>query len=207
MGLHIRGKSINGMHFGGAAAQEARMNGAVVWPDAVPPADPWPTKPYLYLANGERMQVLEGTYDPTAQYLPGGQVRIRARESCSLLYPDTGSPGASLRYDFQSGASIVYSTGDAFRIYDRSGNLLDPIQTLPDRPSTYSLTLFYAYAGETLLMGLLYGTASNTAVNRRAASGVPGLGTTRSENTYSGITEEYFTKLHAIAMALTGGSQ
>lgn len=206
MGLHIGGNGVAGLRFGGRDAAEAKLNGLVVWPDTPPgPVDPWPTKPCLLLANGERVQVLAGTYDPVPQYEPGGRVLIGAGEECSLLYPDTRSPGPNLRYDFQSGAYITYTAGDAFRIYDRNGVLLEPIETLPDAPGTYNLCLFYAYAGDTLLMGLWYSTATYMTVDRRASGGIPGAGTTRRADTYYGITEEYIGKLHDIALALTGG--
>ena len=204
MGLRIGGRDVAAMRLNGADASEARLNGAVVWPDT--PVDPWPEKPYLILANGERAQLLAGTYDPTPQtYVPGGRVLFPANAPCALFYPDEQSPGASLRYEFRNGAALEYTAGDAFRIYDRHGNFVGPEQPLPDMANTYSINLFYTYADEVLCMGIWYSTRSYMTVDRRASSGVPGLGTARQADTLWGMTEEAIAAYHAIAAALTEG--
>ena len=209
MGLHIGGSNVAGLRFGGRAAAEARLNGSVVWPDTPPvPVDPWPTRPYLLLRSGERIQVMEGTYTPVPQYEPGGRVLISSGATCSLLYPDTRSAGADLLYELESGAKIVYTHSDGyFRAYDRNGTLQVLDQSLPDYPGAYNLSLFYAYAGETLLMGFWYSTPTYMRVDRKAASGVPGHGTAIRNDTYYGLTDENLAMLHDFAMALTGGSQ
>ena len=209
MGLHIGGNSVTGLRFGGREAAEAKLNGALVWPDTPPgPVDPWPTKPYLRLRNGEQVRVMEGTYDPHGpSYDPGGMVRIPAGASCSLLYPDTRSAGVDLLYELQNGAKITYTAGDAFRAYDRNGTLLALDQPLPDYPGTYNLSLFYTYAGDLLIMGFWYSTPTYLRVDRKASSGVPGQGTALRSDTYYGLTDYYLGVLHDFAMALTGGSQ
>ena len=205
MGLHIGGRGVSGLRYGGRDAVEARLNGAAVWPDA--PPDPWPTKPYLYLRNGERIEVMEGAYTPVPQYEPGGRVFISPGATCSLLYPDTRSPGASLTYELQSGAKLVYTADDAFRGYDKNGALLALDQPLPDYPGAYNLSLFYAYADDLLIMGFWWSYPDYIRVNRKAASGVPGYGTVLVDDTYYGLTDYYLGMLHDFAMALTGGSQ
>lgn len=205
MGLHIEGNAVAGMRFNGRDAVEARLNGAVVWPDA--PHDPWPTEPYLPLANGEQILVMEGVYDPHGpSYDPGGVVRISSGVTCSLLYPDTRSAGTDLLYTLRNGARITYTAGDAFRAYDKNGRLLELDQSLPDYPNAYNLSLFYAYAEGELIMGFWYSTPTYMRVDRKAASGVPGLGTARRNDTFYGLTDENLALLHDFAMALTGGS-
>lgn len=207
MGLHIGGNNIAGLRFGGRDAVEARYNGAVVWPDA--PPDPWPTRPYLLLKNGERIRVMEGSYTPVPQYEPGGRVLIAAGAECSLLFPDTRSAGADLLYELAGGARIAYTSGatdGVFRAYDKNGVLLPPDQPLPDRPGDYNLSLFYAYADGLLLMGFWYSTPTYMRVDRKASAGVPGQGTALRSDTLYGVTDEYLAMYHAFAMGLTGGS-
>lgn len=207
MGLQIGGNSVAGMRYGGRTAVEARLNGMTVWPDT-PPADPWPTRPYLYLKNGERILVMEGTYDPDGpSYDPGGMVRISPGATCSLLYPDTRSAGADLLYELQSGAKITYTANDAFRAYDQYGTLSEVNQPLPDYPNAYDLSLFYAYAEGLLIMGFWYSTPSYLRVDRKASSGVPGQGTVLRSDTFYGLTDYYLAMLHDFAMVLTGGSR
>lgn len=203
MGLHINGFNVAGMRFNGQNAVEAKYNGSVVWPEQ--PSDPWPTKPYLYLRNGERIRVMEGVYDPHGpSYDPGGMVRIASGTTVSLLYPDTRSPGADLLYELQSGAKITYTSGDAFRAYDKNGTLLELDQPLPDSPGAYSLSLFYAYAEGQLLMGFWYSVPTYIRTDQKASSGIPGQGTAIRNDTYYGITDYYFGMLHDFAMGLLG---
>lgn len=176
----------------------------IVW-EREPP-DPWPTKPYLYLTNGQRIKVMEGTYDPAGpSYDPGGMVKITAGTETALLYPDTQSPGASLTYALQNGARIVYTADDAFRAYDKNGNLLALDQPLPDYPNAWNLSLFYAYAGDTLIMGFWYSSPTYLRVDQKAASGVPGQGTVLRADTYYGLTDYYLGMLHDFAIGLLGG--
>ena len=208
MGLNVNGSGVAGMRWNGAEAAEARLNGAVVWPDA--PVDPWPTKPYLELANGSRVRLLECEYDPTPDELfPGGALIAPAGLECSAFYPDVRSAGVDLSYEFTSGCILEYEKGVEFRLLDQAGNVMEPRRSLRDMANTYGVTLFYAYVDGLLCMGIWYSNVSYITIRSRADNGVPGVAVTRQRNRVPGLTTEFRDNYHAMAMALLreGGNQ
>lgn len=203
MGLKINGRGVAAMRRNGADALEAKLNGAVVWPDT--PVDPWPEKPYLKLANGERMQLLHAVYDaaPYPGY-QGGRLTVQGGQPCSILYPDVHSAGAELHYGFAEGQQVEY-VNSVFRFRDRNGDPMEPAQNLPDMPNTYAASAFYTEAEGRLCIGLWFGTVSDFLIAVRANGGVPGRGTTNGESVIYGVTEEVLGMFHAIAGELLRG--
>ncbi len=201
MGLNINGRGVAAMRHHGAEALEARLNGAVVWPET--PVDPWPEKPYLELANGEWVRLLECRYDPTPHDpYPGGVLTAPGGAECSAFYPDAGSPGIDLGYRFRNGCAMEYAHGVEFRLLDSLGAVLEPKQPLPDMANTYGLTLFYAEVEGTLCMGFWYGSVSDLTIRSRASGGIPGTAVTRREHSMYGLTATLKEQYHRIALAL-----
>lgn len=158
---------------------------------------PW-VPPYLYLANGARVKVLECTYDSSRSAFTA----IGDTE-CSLFYPDTGSPGTDLSYTFANGCRMEYISGSDFSLYDKNGTFMPPAQTMSDLPNTYALALFYAYVEGNLCMGLWYATRSYCEVDSRARNGIPGSGYFYRDHTRSGVTDPLIQQYKYIASRLT----
>lgn len=207
MGLKLNGSSVAAMRRNGADAVEARLNGVPVWPDASP--DPWPTKPYLTLADGGRVRLLECRYEPPSGGAGSGTLIAPADEECSAFYPDVRSAGVSLRYEFRNGCVLEYEQDTEFRLLDPDGNVLPPRQGMRDLPNTYGVTLFYAEIDGLLCMGIWYATRSYLDVESRASGGVPGAALTWETHRRGGVTAEYRDLYHATALALlrNGGDE
>lgn len=208
MGLNVNGRSVAAMRRNGADALEARLNGNIVWTSASP--DPWPTKPYLMLANGSRVRLLECRYEPPSGGADtGGMIVAPADAECSAFYPDVRSPGVSLRYVFQNGCVLEYEQDMEFRLLDPDGNVLPPRQGLQDLPNTYGVTLFFTEIDGLLCMGIWYATRGYLEAESRASGGVPGIALTYEAHRRAGVTAEARDRYHAMAMALlrNGGNE
>lgn len=208
MGLNVNGRSVAAMRKSGADAMEARLNGTVVWSASSP--DPWPTKPYLTLANGSRVRLLECRYEPPSGGADsGGTLIAPAGAECSAFYPDMNSAGVSLRYAFRNGCVLEYEQDAEFRLLDPDGNVLPPRQGLRDLPNTYGVTLFFAEIDGLLCMGIWYATRSYLEVESRASGGVPGIARTYVTHRRAGVTAESRDRYHATALALlrNGGNE